>query len=248
MDVYGRDIPLTSDTVVLINAWEPHSYVGSRGGPAFLLAFFLDPAMAFRLAVAAARVPVRAALRPADDRIAATGRSFRRATCCTILRSTNPFLNGLWERSRSKRRVSANTTNVGARPPTFGFAGPSITSAINPGSHLDTAELASVSGLSIPHFFERFKECTGVTPRSYVKVVKIEHAFNALTSGNSASAKYPTTLDSKCKATSRASSTTSGNLTEPLPARNGSPGRIAHQPAKQCLIAAGGLFDCPFRQ
>ena len=40
MEVYGRNLPLTSETVVLINAWEPHSYVGSRGGPAFLLAFF----------------------------------------------------------------------------------------------------------------------------------------------------------------------------------------------------------------
>ncbi len=44
MEVYGRNLPLTSETVVLINAWEPHSYVGARGGPAFLLAFFLDPA------------------------------------------------------------------------------------------------------------------------------------------------------------------------------------------------------------
>lgn len=44
MNVYGRDLPLTSETVVLINAWEPHSYAGSKGGPAFLLAFFLDPA------------------------------------------------------------------------------------------------------------------------------------------------------------------------------------------------------------
>src|SRR5262245_50870 len=43
MSVYGRNIPLTAETVVLINAWEPHSYVGSDGGPAFLLAFFLDP-------------------------------------------------------------------------------------------------------------------------------------------------------------------------------------------------------------
>ena len=50
--------------------------------------------------------------------------------------------------------------------------------AENPG-----IELAAISGLSVPHFFERFKECTGVTPHSYVKVVKIERAFNALTSG-----------------------------------------------------------------
>src|SRR5205085_12413447 len=44
MEVYVRKLPLTPETVVLINAWEPHSYAGSQGGPAFLLAFFLDPA------------------------------------------------------------------------------------------------------------------------------------------------------------------------------------------------------------
>src|SRR5262249_16899562 len=43
MNVGGRNVPLTPETLVLINAWEPHSYVGSTGGPAFLLAFFLDP-------------------------------------------------------------------------------------------------------------------------------------------------------------------------------------------------------------
>ena len=53
----------------------------------------------------------------------------------------------------------------------------------NPAHQFDTAELAAISGLSVPHFFERFKECTGVTPGIYVKVVKMERAFNALTSG-----------------------------------------------------------------
>ncbi len=48
MNVYGRDLPLTSETVVLINAWEPHSYAGSKGGPAFLLAFYPRSVLAYR--------------------------------------------------------------------------------------------------------------------------------------------------------------------------------------------------------
>ncbi len=177
MEVYGRNLPLTSETVVLINAWEPHSYVGSRGGPAFLLAFFLDPAWLSDLALAASRVALRAALRAADTRVEAADRSLRRSYAARLRgRTANPRTAGRGDHDVGPR-VSASTTALRA-PPISASAAPSSYIHENPGHHFDTAELAAISGLSIPHFFERFKECTGVTPRIYVKVVKIEHAFN----------------------------------------------------------------------
>jgi AraC family transcriptional regulator len=181
MEVYGRNLPLTSETVVLINAWEPHSYVGSRGGPAFLLAFFLDPAWLSDL------------------------RSPRRELCfdqhCVprtpeLKRLFSPFVGHMLHDFAVEQQIlerlvgeitvraaSLSEHNSVARAADFRIRRTIHYIRENPAHHFDTAELAAISGLSVPHFFERFKECTGVTPGIYVKVVKMEHAFNALTSG-----------------------------------------------------------------
>ena len=97
-------------------------------------------------------------------------------------RSNGKFSNGWSGRSQFGPRVLSEHNSV-ARAADFRIRRTIHYIRENAGHHFDTAELAAISGLSIPHFFERFKECTGVTPRIYVKVVKIEHAFNALTSG-----------------------------------------------------------------
>jgi AraC-like DNA-binding protein len=183
MSVYGRNIPLTAETVVLINAWEPHSYVGSDGGPAFLLAFFLDPCWLADL---------RAPQRPLKFEQHCVRRTpdLQRMVDRFVGHMLHDFAVEQQILEQLVGEITVRATSLSEAG--FGLARTNdyrIRRTIhyireNPGSHLDTVELAKVSGLSVPHFFERFKECTGVTPRSYVKVVKMEHAFNALTSGD----------------------------------------------------------------
>jgi AraC-like DNA-binding protein len=180
MEVCGRKLPLTPETVVLINAWEPHSYAGSQGGPAFLLAFYLDPAWLVDL-----RFP-RRDLR-FEQRCVPRTPELKRMVDAFVGHMLHDFAveQQILENMVGEMTVRATTLseqrNV-VRVTDFRIRRTVRYIRDNPGRHFDTAGLAAISGLSIPHFFERFKECTGVTPRSYVKVVKMEHAFNALTS------------------------------------------------------------------
>jgi AraC-like DNA-binding protein len=182
MNVHGRDLPLTSETVVLINAWEPHSYVGSKGGPAFLLAFFLEPGWLSDL---------RSPQRPCHfDRHCVPRTPELRQLVNRLVEHMlhdfavdQPTLEQLVGELTVKATSLSESTLAGERAADFRIRRTINYIRDNPGNQLDTIELAAVSGLSVPHFFERFKECTGVTPRSYVKVVKMEQAFNALTSG-----------------------------------------------------------------
>jgi AraC-like DNA-binding protein len=180
MEVYGRKLPLTPETVVLINAWEPHSYAGSKGGPAFLLAFFLDPAWLADLRSPRRElrfeqhcVPRTPELKRLVDRF--VGHMLHDFAVEQLILESMVGEMTMRATSLSEHKSIARTADFRIRR-TIQYI------REHPGHHFDTAELAAVSGLSVPHFFERFKECTGVTPRSYVKVVKIEHAFNALTS------------------------------------------------------------------
>lgn len=181
MEVYGRKLPLTAETVVLINAWEPHSYAGSQGGPAFLLAFFLDPAW-----LCALRSP-RRDLR-FEQRCVPRTPELKQLVDVFVGHMLHDFAveQQILERLVGEMTVKASTLSeprTAARIADFRIRRTIRYIHDHPGYHFDTAQLAAVSGLSVPHFFERFKECTGVTPRSYVKVVKIERAFNALTGG-----------------------------------------------------------------
>ncbi|MGE3990398.1 helix-turn-helix transcriptional regulator [Pseudorhodoplanes sp.] len=181
MGVCGRNLPLTSETVVLINAWEPHSYVGSQDGPAFLLAFFLDPAWLTDL-----RSP-RRELRFEQHCVPRT---------TELKRLVNRFVGHMLHDFAVEQPIleqlvgemTMRATNLSEHQNAVRTADFRIRRTIqyireHPGDHLNTAELAAISGLSVPHFFERFKESTGLTPHGYVKVVKMEQAFNALTSG-----------------------------------------------------------------
>jgi AraC family transcriptional regulator len=181
MEVYGRNLPLTSETVVLINAWEPHSYVGSRGGPAFLLAFFLDPAWLSDL-----RSPHRELC--FDQHCVPRTPELKRLFSPFVGHMLHDFAVEQQILERLVGEITVRATSLSEHSSVARAADFRIRRTIhyireNPAHHFDTAELAAISGLSVPHFFERFKECTGVTPGIYVKVVTMEHAFNALTSG-----------------------------------------------------------------
>ena len=184
MNVCGHDKPLTHETVVLINAWEPHSYVGSRGGPAFLLAFFLEPHWFANL-----RSPARP-FRFEQHCVPRTA-ELQRLVHRFVGHMLHDFAINQAILERLVGELTVKAASAGEQKFTLAQASDfRIRRTIgyirdNPGNRLDTSELARVAGLSVAHFFERFKECTGVTPRNYVKVVKIEHAFNALTSGAS---------------------------------------------------------------
>lgn len=182
MEVYGRRFPLTAESVVLINAWEPHSYAGSDGGPSFLLAFFLDPAWLTDLR------PPRRPLRFAQHCVARTA-ELRRLIDRFVGHMLHDFAVEQHILEQLVGEITVKATDLSEVAHAGQMADYRIRRTIhyirdNPGRSFDTAELAAISGLSVPHFFERFKECTGVTPRSYVKVVKMEHAFNVLTSGH----------------------------------------------------------------
>ena len=155
MEVYGRNLPLTSETVVLINAWEPHSYVGSRGGPAFLLAFFLDPAWLSDL-----RSPHRELC--FDQHCVPRTPELKRLFSPFVGHMLHDFAveQQILERLVGEitvRATSLSEHNSVARAADFRIRRTIHYIRENPAHHFDTAELAAISGLSVPHFFERFQ-------------------------------------------------------------------------------------------
>jgi AraC-like DNA-binding protein len=42
------------------------------------------------------------------------------------------------------------------------------------------AELAQLAGLCLPHFFHRFRACTGLTPRGFANAIRLERALDGV--------------------------------------------------------------------
>lgn len=55
----------------------------------------------------------------------------------------------------------------------------------NIGTHLELEELAALTGLSLSGFKQKFRRETGITPREYINLMKIEKAKELLREGNS---------------------------------------------------------------
>src|SRR5688572_7890380 len=50
MEVRGRQFPLSEDTVILVDAWEPHCFVRLQTQSSLVLAFYVEPEWLCKLA------------------------------------------------------------------------------------------------------------------------------------------------------------------------------------------------------
>lgn len=199
--------PLTDDTAVLVNAWEPHAYThhNPEAPRTVILALYIEPGW-----LADVRHPFSVGRH----------RQFFPESCVQISKHARRLADELalemwWADSLADERLEgllfdlmisvidplsdrqdlASLMAVGART----SLDPRIRRAIgwmreNPGAELDMDRLAAHCGLSRAHFFALFRRCTNVTPQVYANVLRMEAAIRNLSLGSASLADISYTI------------------------------------------------------
>lgn len=186
--------PLSQDTLVLVNAWEPHCKVHRRRGErSTVLALYIEPAWLSgidpKLFMSGlqgffprpcARIPLH--VRALADHLVQGMFEPRRDAKDQMRWEIALFelmMSVIYEFSAWHERMEIHRASL-RRP-----SDPRIRRAIRfMNEHLDTSlpfdELARLCNLSRPHFFYLFKECTAVSPALYLNALRMEAAYGRL--------------------------------------------------------------------
>jgi AraC family transcriptional regulator len=202
-EVGDRLHPLTRDTAILVNAWEPHAKIHERARRSTVLALYIEPDW----------------LATVDRRLSAAGlRGFFPRSCVAIPRHVRLLADRLidemydaapdaqlkcaqikcaqlkWEGVLSELMTSVlhafsawRDGRAIARANLQTPSDPRIGRAIrfmheNLGGGFSFDDVARASHLSRPHFFYMFKRCTAVSPAIFFNTLRMESAFSQLTS------------------------------------------------------------------
>jgi AraC family transcriptional regulator len=194
-EVGGRLHPLRRDTAILVNAWEPHAKIHERAQRSTVLALYIEPEW----------------LAATDRRMSAAGlRGFFPRPCVTIpphvrlladrlideMFAANPDSQIKWEGVLSELMMSvlhtfsawrdgADIERASTRQPFDPRVGRAIRfMRENLGGGFSFDDVARESHLSRPHFFYLFKQCTAVYTAIFFNTLRMESAFNQLTSAD----------------------------------------------------------------
>lgn len=192
--VEDRVVPLTDESAVLINAWEPHAYAHFDGQPAtIILALYIEPKWLsefrpnwrasgapdfFTQTVGATTPQIRALTRElAEAMVHDPGDALAHERLLAELMITVVERFAAWREQTVSLRIAASSA-VDHR----------IRKAVaairaDPGAICDMDRLASSVGLSRAHFFRLFETSLNVSPRVYLNVVRLEHAVQAVADG-----------------------------------------------------------------
>lgn len=183
--------PLTNDTAVLVNGWQPHSYVHDPDKPrTVILALYIEPEwlMAFRPGWVASGAPgffghpsgdVSSRIRHLAMDLAADmmARPEARAAHEAAL---SDLMIAVIERFTPWRSFPASIRETNARLGDWRIRriAASMRAETRRGTGLDT--FAREAGLSRAHFFRLFESTIGVPPKVYLNVVRMERAVDAV--------------------------------------------------------------------
>lgn len=186
---------LTHDTIVLVNAWEPHAKLHDDArGRSTVLALYIEPAwladMDGKLSIAGLRgfFPQPCVAIPQDVRLLAD-RLIGEMSDDTNQRGLEDALLELMMSvifAFSAWRAASDIQHANRRRQ----SDPRITRAIKfmrqklGGFSFD--EVARQSHLSRPHFFYLFKQCTALSPALFLNALRMEAAFGQLTTPGTA--------------------------------------------------------------
>jgi AraC family transcriptional regulator len=192
--VRDRLVPLTDDSTVLINAWEPHAYVHDPSRPrTTILALYIEPGWlsGFRRNWAASAVP--GFFGRACDTITASIR--RRADDLATCMIDTPGAGRTQENLISELMISVLERYAPWRTASVidAAGGSSVDYRIrraltlmreDPGSISDMNRLARASGLSRAHFFRLFGQSIRIPPRVFLNTVRMETAVGEVMDGD----------------------------------------------------------------
>jgi len=183
--------PLTNQTAVLVNGWQPHSYVHEPERPrTVILALYIEPEwlMAFRPGWAASGAPGFFSHPSGDVSPRIRGLTMN----LTADMMARPEARGAHEAALSDLMIavierftpwrsfpaSIREMNVSSGDWRIRKIAASMRAETRRGVALDT--LAKEAGLSRSHFFRLFESSIGVPPKVYLNVVRMEQAVDAV--------------------------------------------------------------------
>ena len=183
--------PLTDESAVLVNGWQPHSYVHDPNKPrTVILALYIEPEwlMAFRPGWAASGAPgffshpsgeVSPRIRNLAMNLAADMMARPEARTAHEA-ALSDLMIAVIERFTPWRSFPASIRemNISSGDWRIRKIAASMRAETRRGVALDT--LAREAGLSRSHFFRLFESSIGVPPKVYLNVVRMEQAVSAV--------------------------------------------------------------------
>lgn len=185
-------VPLTHDSAVLINAWEPHAYVhDNRRNNTLILALYIEPEWlrAFRPNWASSGAP--GFFEKAVGEITATIRQLALELATDMVHEPvggprrdevlSRLMIAVIERFTPWRSIGASLREVSRTNAVDWRVRKAIAlMRADPMTTLDIDRLAREAGMSRAHFFRVFDASTGVTPHVFLNVLKVEMAVGAI--------------------------------------------------------------------
>jgi AraC-like DNA-binding protein len=181
---------LTNETAVLVNGWQPHSYVHDPDRPrTLILALYVEPEwlMAFRPGWAASGAPGFFS-RPSGEMSSrirglamnlATDMMARPEARAAHESALSELMIAVIERFTPWRSFPGSIREMNVRCDwRIRRVAASMRSETRRGAILDT--FAKEAGLSRAHFFRLFESSIGVPPKVYLNVVRMEQAVDAV--------------------------------------------------------------------
>jgi AraC-like DNA-binding protein len=189
--VGDRVFPLTNATAVLVNGWQPHSYVHDPERPrTVILALYIEPEwlMAFRPGWAASGAPgffnhpsgdVSPRIRGLAMNLAADMMARPEARVAHEA-ALSDLMIAVIERFTPWRSFPASIREMNTSSGDWRIrkVAASMRAETRRGVALDI--LAKEAGLSRSHFFRLFESSIGVPPKVYLNVVRMEQAVDAV--------------------------------------------------------------------
>jgi AraC-like DNA-binding protein len=189
--VGDRVHPLTNDTAVLVNGWQPHSYVHDPERPrTVILALYIEPEwlMAFRPGWAASGAPgffshptgeVSSRIRGLAMNLAADMMARPEARTAHEA-ALSDLMIAVIERFTPWRSFPASIREMKARSGDWRIRRVAASMRSDAARDADLDAFAKEAGLSRSHFFRLFQSSTGVPPKVYLNVVRMEQAVAAV--------------------------------------------------------------------
>ena len=183
--------PLTNDAAVLVNGWQPHSYVHHPERPrTVILALYIEPEwlMAFRPGWAASGAPgffsdpsgdISPRIRTLAMNLAAGMMAHPEARIAHEALLSDLMISVI-ERFTPWRSFPASIREMNARSTDWRIrkVAASMRSHARQGAAVET--FARDAGLSRAHFFRLFEASIGVPPKVFLNVVRMEKAVDAV--------------------------------------------------------------------
>jgi AraC family transcriptional regulator len=188
-DVRSQICPLTDESAVLVNAWEPHAYTHGENAPrTLILALYIDPTW----------------LGGIDSRLLCSGHSqFFPRSCVAITPEIRESTRSLGEQMMLGNILTTQDAEqavfklmirlidafsdrkVLRTDPVLLISDHRIRRVVchmrkTYGQPLNIETLSRVAGLSRPHFFSLFKSNTGLTPALFLNTLRMEAATHIL--------------------------------------------------------------------